>query len=115
LLGSRGGRPHDTEGYRSTVREFPGDGSDDEEDDDGPIVRIIEERPPLREGKVSSTSTSAPPSPSRWRPPTSLWTYELESLTLEASAAVERAWRTLSAVMEAHTAQAEAGLESEDE
>jgi hypothetical protein len=65
--------------------------------------------------RFSSTSTSAPPSPSRWRPPTSLWTYELESLTLEASAAVERAWRTLSAVMEAHTAQAEAGLESEDE
>jgi len=40
---------------------------------------------------------------------------ELESLTLEASAAVERAWRTLSAVIEAHTAQEEAELEAGDE
>jgi hypothetical protein len=34
------------------VREYPLDGSDDEDDDDGPGVRIIEERPPLREEKI---------------------------------------------------------------
>jgi hypothetical protein len=39
---------------------------------------------------------------------------ELEPLTLEASAAVERAWRTLSAVVEAHAAQEEAELGADD-
>ncbi|MFP5377092.1 MAG: hypothetical protein ACLGIO_09995 [Acidimicrobiia bacterium] len=38
---------------------------------------------------------------------------ELESLTLEASGAVEQAWRTLSAVTEAHSAQEEAALPEE--
>ena len=41
----------DTRDYRSTVRKFPGDGTDGEQED-APVVRIIEERPPLREGKI---------------------------------------------------------------
>lgn len=41
---------------------------------------------------------------------------EMEALTLEASVAVERAWRTLSAVGEAHTAQEQAeGATDEDD
>lgn len=40
---------------------------------------------------------------------------ELEALTLEAGAAVERAWRALSSVVEAHSAQEDAELGSDDE
>jgi hypothetical protein len=39
----------------------------------------------------------------------------LETLTLEASAAVENAWRALSAVTDAHTAQEEADLGIDEE
>jgi hypothetical protein len=40
---------------------------------------------------------------------------KLESLTLEASGLVEQAWRALSAVMEAHSAQEEAELGVDDD
>ena len=36
-------------GYRSPMPEFSGDGR---EEDEGPAVWIVEDRPPLREGKV---------------------------------------------------------------
>jgi hypothetical protein len=48
-----GRQPRDNaERYRSTVREFPLDGADDEDDDNGAGVRIVEERSPLREDKI---------------------------------------------------------------
>jgi hypothetical protein len=122
------------------VRESPLDGADNEDDDD-PGVWIVEERPPLREGKIfvdfDERATIAESLEAAYvaldRAFRGIWIEkalelgwpreywddgdvdELESLTLEASAAVERAWRTLTAVMEAHTAQEEAEMEPDDE
>jgi hypothetical protein len=120
------------------VRGFP---LDDDEDEDGPGVWIVEDRPPLREGKIFVDSDERAiiaesleaayvaldhafrgiwiekALESGW--PREYWDDgdidELESLTLEASAAVERAWRTLTAVMEAHGEQEEAEMESDDD
>jgi hypothetical protein len=111
----------------------------DEVEDDGPGVRIVEERPPLREGKVfvdyDERATIAEnlevayvavneafrgiwiQKALEWGQVREYWDDgdidELEALTLEASAALERAWRALSAVVEAHTAQEEAELDNE--
>lgn len=40
---------------------------------------------------------------------------ELETLTLDASSAVERAWRVLSDVVDAHAAQREAGYDADED
>lgn len=113
----------------------------DEEEHDGPRVWIIEERPPLREGKVfvdyDERATIAENLEAayvalnqafrgiwiqkalEWGQVREYWDDgdidELEALTLEASAAVERAWRALSAVVEAHTAQEEAELGDDED
>lgn len=125
-------------GYRSTVWD-PSSGDDDE--DDGPALGIVEERPPLREGKIfvdfDQRATIAESLEAAYvaldhafrgiwveKALESGWVREywddgdideLESLTLEASAAVERAWRVLSAVIEAHTAQEEAEAGADEE
>jgi hypothetical protein len=68
---------------------------DDEDNDERPSVTIIEERPPLRED-------------------TGFVDYgELERLTLDASTAVERAWRALGDVVDAHAAQQAAEHETD--
>ncbi|MDQ6797494.1 MAG: hypothetical protein M3011_05625 [Actinomycetota bacterium] len=114
---------------------------DDEGNDDGPRVWIIEERPALREGKVfvdyDERATIAEnleaayvaldhafrgiwiPKALEWGQVREYWNDgdidELEALTLDAGAAVERAWRALSAVVEAHTAQVEAELDTDED
>ena len=113
----------------------------DEVQDDGPRVWIIEERPPLREGKVfvddDERATIAENLEAayvalnqafrgiwiqkalEWGQVREYWDDgdidELEALTLDASVAVERAWRVLSAVVEAHSAQEEAELGADDD
>lgn len=113
----------------------------DEVDDDGPGVWIMEERPPLREGKVfvdyDERSQIAEYLETAWvaldRAFRGVWVPkalelgqvreywddsdidELEVLTLDANAAVERAWQVLSAVVEAHTAQEETVLGTDDD
>lgn len=109
-------------------------GFDEGDEDDGPGVSIVCERPPLREGKVfvdyDERATIAENLEAAYvrlnEAFRGIWVEkalesghvreywddgdidELESLTLEAGAAVENAWRALSAVMEAHSAQEEA-------
>lgn len=113
----------------------------DAEDDDGPRVWIVEERPPLREGKIfvdyGERATIGENLEAAYvalneafrgiwveKALESGWVREywdegdveaLEMLTLDASAAVERAWRTLTAVIEAHTAQEEGELETDED
>ena len=124
-------------GYASLMLDFPFD----EVDDDGPGVWIMEERPPLREGKVfvdyDERSQIAEYLETAWvalnRAFRGVWVPkalelgqvreywddsdidELEVLTLDANAAVERAWQVLSAVVEAHTAQEETVLGTDDD
>jgi hypothetical protein len=115
---------------------------DDEDlDDDGPVLRIVEERRPLRQGKIfvdyDERATIGESLEAAYlaldhafrdiwiqKALESGWTREywdeadvdeLESLTLEASGLVEQAWRALSAVMEAHSAQEEAELGVDDD
>ena len=100
---------------------------DHEDDDDGPVVRIVEERPPLREGKVfvdygeratigANLEAAYVALNQAFR---GIWIEqaldhgqvreywdegdidELEMLALDASTAVERAWRALSDVVDA--------------
>ena len=130
-------------GVWGTVRLVPDellfdDDCDDEDDGDGPAVTIIEERPPLREGKVfvdygeraaiSENLEAAYVALNQafrgiWIEKALEYGHvreywdeedidELEMLTLDASSAVKRAWRALSDVTDAHTAQREA--EGED-
>lgn len=113
----------------------------DEVDDDGPGVWIIEERPPVREGKVfvdyDERAAIAENLETAWvaldRAFRGIWIPkalelghvreywddsdidELEALTLDANAAVERAWQVLSAVVEAHTAQEETELGTDND
>jgi hypothetical protein len=111
-----------------------GRGGFDEGDDEGPGVSIVWERPPLKEGKVfvdyderarigESLEMAYAALDQAFH---GIWVEkaleaghvreywddgdvdELESLTLGASAAVESAWRALTAVMEAQAAQEEA-------
>lgn len=105
----------------------------DVDEDDGPVVRIVEERPPLREGKVfvdygdramiSDNLEAAYVALNQafrgiWIDKAlehgqvrEYWDEgdidELETLTLDARTALERAWRALSDVVDAHTAQCE--------
>ena len=114
------------------------DDCDDEDDGDGPAVTIIEERPPLREGKVfvdygeraaiSENLEAAYVALNQafrgiWIEKALEYGHvreywdeedidELEMLTLDASSAVKRAWHALSDVTDAHAAQREA--EGED-
>lgn len=101
-----------------------------DEDDDGPAVTIVEDRPPLREGKIylgdSERATIGQHLETAyvalnhafrdiWIPQdrqqgeTEYWdeddVYEVEALALEVLGAVERAWKALTGVVDAHTAQ----------
>lgn len=109
-------------------------GDVDVDEDNGPAVRIVEERPPLREGKVfldyservtisENLEVAYVTLNQAFR---GIWIEkclehgrdreywdegdidEVEMPTLEARTAVERAWRTLSDVVDAHTALCEA-------
>jgi hypothetical protein len=109
-------------------------GDVDVDEDDGPAVRIVEERPPLREGKVfvdygervtisENLEAAYVALNHAFR---GIWIEkclehgqvreywdegdidEVETLTFEARTAVERAWRALSDVVDAHTTQCEA-------
>ena len=102
------------------------------------MVRIVEERPPLREGKVfvdygeratigANLEAAYVALNQAFR---GIWIEqaldhgqvreywdegdidELEMLALDASTAVERAWRALSDVVDAHAAQCEAEFEA---
>jgi hypothetical protein len=114
-----------------------------DDDDDGPGVWIIEERPPLREGKIfvdyDERATIAEyleaayvalnqafrgiwvEKALEWGQVREYWDEgdieALEMLTLDASSAVENAWRALTATIEAHTAQeeAEAGVDDDED
>jgi hypothetical protein len=117
---------------------FDDDHDDYEQDGDGPAVTIIEERPPLREGKVfvdygeraaisESLEAAYVALNQAFR---GIWIEkaleyghvreywdeddidELETLTLDAGSAVTRAWRALSDVTDAHAAQCEAEYEA---
>lgn len=120
------------------MQDFPFDAA---EADDGPRVWIVEERPPLREGKIfvdyGERATIAENLEAAyvalnqafrgiwvekaldWGHVRECWDEgdieELEMLTLDASAAVENAWRALTAVIDAHTAQEETELGSEED
>lgn len=114
-------------------------GDVDVDEDDGPAVRIVEERPPLREGKVfvdygervtisENLEAAYVALNQAFR---GIWIEkclehgqvreywdegdidEVETLTLEARTAVERVWRALSDVVDAHTAQCEADYPAE--
>jgi len=113
------------------------------DDDDGPCVWIIEERPPLQEGKIfvdygeraaiAEHLIAAHVALNQafrgiwvekaleWGQVREYWDEvdieALEMLTLDASSAVENAWRALTATIEAHTAQeeAEAGADEDDD
>lgn len=111
------------------------------EDDVGPRVWIVEERPPLREGKIfvdyGERATIAENLEAAyvaldqsfrgiWIEKALEWGHvreywddgdieALEALTLEASAAVESAWRALTATIDAHTAHEEAELECDED
>ncbi len=113
----------------------------DDEDDDGPRVWIVEERPPLREGKVfvdadqrariaDSLEEAYTAVNQAFR---GIWVErtleyghvreywdeedidELETLALHASEAADRAWQALSDVTEAHTAQRDGAEKTVDE
>ena len=110
--------------------------SDESEQDEGPRMWIVEDRPPLREGKVfvgyDERATIAENLEAAyvsldqafrgiwirkaldWGRVREYWEDgdidELETLTLEAGAAVQRAWRVLSSVVEAHSEQEQAEL-----
>ena len=114
---------------------------DHDDDDDRLAVGIVEERPPLREGKVyldygeratiSENLEAAYVALNQafrgiWIGKALEHGYvreywdegdidELETLTLEASSAVERAWRALSDVVEAHAAQCEAEYDADED
>jgi len=109
-------------------------GEVDVDEDDGLAVRIVEERPPLREGKVfvdygervtisENLEAAYVALNHAFR---GIWIEkalehgrvreywdegdidEVETLIFEARTAVERVWRALSDVVDAHTAQCEA-------
>lgn len=114
--------------------------SEPDERDDAPRVWIVEERPPLREGKVYvdadqrarigddlEAAYTALNQAFRglwveqalehgW--PREHWDEdtidELETLALQASDAADRAWQTLSAAVEAHTTQLDAAGETDE-
>jgi hypothetical protein len=114
---------------------------DHEDDDDRPAVRIIEERPPLREGEVyldyGERATISENLEAAYvalnQAFRGIWIEkalehghvreywdegdidELETLTLDASSAVERAWRVLSDVVDAHAAQREAEYDADED
>ncbi|MGH3393892.1 MAG: hypothetical protein ACRDPO_04310 [Streptosporangiaceae bacterium] len=130
-------------GVWGTVRLVPDEllfdeDCDDEDDGGGPAVTIIEERPPLRAGKVfvdygeraaisENLEAAYVALNQAFR---GIWTEkaleyghvreywdeedidELEMLTLDASSAVTRAWRALSDLTDAHAAQREAGVDT---
>lgn len=113
----------------------------DNDEDDAPRVWIVEERPPLREGKVfvdadqrariaESLEDAYTALNQAFR---GIWVEqalergnvreywdeedidELETLALHASEAADRAWHALSDVTDAHTAQRDAAEETADE
>ena len=114
---------------------------DAEDFDESPALQIVEERPPLREGKIfvdyDERATIGEcleaayvaldqafrgiwiPNALELGSPREYWDEadvdELESLTLEATGVVEQAWRVLSAVMEAHSAQEEAEMDDDED
>lgn len=108
------------------------------DDEDGPRVWIVEERPPLREGKIfvdadqrdritQSLEEAYTALNQAFR---GIWVEqalehghvreywdeddidELETLALHANDAADRAWRALSDVTEAHTTQLDASAEN---
>jgi len=113
---------------------------DESKEDDGPGLGIVEDRPPLREGKVfidyDERATIAENLEAayvaldqafrgiwiqkalEWGEVREYWDDgdidELEALTLEAGAAVERACRALDSVVEAHAAREDAELGDDD-
>ena len=124
--------------YGSLVPEFF---FAESEDDEGRDVWVVEDRPPLREGKVfvgfderatiAENLEAAYVAVDRafrgiwidkaleWGQVREFWDDgdidELEALTVEASAAVERAGRALSSAVEAHSAQEQAELGTADD
>jgi hypothetical protein len=110
-----------------------------EDDDDRLAVRIVEERPPLREGKVyldyGERATISENLEAAYvalnQAFRGIWIEkalehghvreywdegdidEMEMLTRDASSAVERAWRALSDIVDAHAAQCEAGYDAD--
>jgi hypothetical protein len=127
--------------YRCRVPDDLVFDEDHEDDDDRLAVGIVEERPPLREGKVyldygeratiSENLEAAYVALNQafrgiWIEKALEHGYvreywdegdidELETLTLDASSAVERAWRALSDVVDAHAAQCEAEYDADED
>lgn len=133
---TRGSARRAKRGYRPAMEHFASGG----DEDDAQERWIIEERPPLREGKVFVDYDERAiigdnleaayvalneafrgiwiQKASEAGNPREYWDEadigELETLTLDASTAVDNAWRALVAVSDAHAAQEEAELDDDE-